>query len=100
MKSSRRYTLTLSCPDSVGIVAAVSNFFAQHGGWIVEASYHADTVSRKLFMRQEVLAGSLVFDIMVLKEKFAELAGTFSMHWQLNDSAQKFFVFSHTSSTS
>ena len=27
--------LTLSCPDRVGIVAAVSGFVAQHGGWIV-----------------------------------------------------------------
>ena len=89
MKSSRRYTLTLSCPDRVGIVAAVSNFFAQHGGWIVEASYHADTVTARFFMRQEVLADSLAFDVGVLREKFAELAQAFAMDWQISDSAQK-----------
>lgn len=89
MTPLRRYTLTLSCPDRVGIVAAVSNFFAQHGGWIVEASYHADTATGKFFMRQEVLADSLAFDVGVLREKFAELAQTFAMDWQLSDSAQK-----------
>jgi formyltetrahydrofolate deformylase len=92
MKSSRRYTLTLSCPDRVGIVAAVSGFFAQHGGWIVEASYHADTQSGRFFMRQEILADTLPFDVTGLRGKFAELAQTFAMDWQLNDSAQKMRV--------
>ncbi|RTL41090.1 MAG: formyltetrahydrofolate deformylase, partial [Rhodocyclaceae bacterium] len=42
MSSSRRYTLSLSCPDRVGIVAAVSGFLASHQGWITEANHHAD----------------------------------------------------------
>ena len=92
MKSSRRYTLTLSCPDRVGIVAAVSGFFAQHGGWIVEASYHADTQTNRFFMRQEILAESLSFDAAGLREKFAAVARQFEMDWQLSDSAQKMRV--------
>ena len=89
MKSSRRYTLTLSCPDRVGIVAAVSNFFAQHGGWIVEASYHADAVTGKFFMRQEILADTLPFSADVLRKIYAELAQAFAMDWHLSDSEQK-----------
>lgn len=89
MKAIRRYTLTLSCPDKVGIVAAVSGFFAQHGGWIVEASYHADTQSGRFFMRQEILADSLPFDVVGLREHFGALAQAFAMDWQLSDSAQK-----------
>ena len=89
MKASRRYTLTLSCPDRVGIVAAVSGFFAQHGGWIVEASYHADTLMSRFFMRQEILADSLPFDAADLRTRFATLAEDFGMEWQLSDSAQK-----------
>ena len=92
MKSSRRYTLTLSCPDRVGIVAAVSGFFAQHGGWIVEASYHADTQTGRFFMRQEILADSLPFDAVMLREKFSVLAQQFDMEWQVSDSAQKMRV--------
>jgi len=89
MKSSRRYTLTLSCPDKVGIVAAVSGFFAQHGGWIVEASYHADTQTSRFFMRQEVLADSLPFEAADLRTRFAVVAQAFGMDWQLSDSSQK-----------
>ncbi len=89
MKASRRYTLTLSCPDKVGIVAAVSGFFAQHGGWIVEASYHADTENKRFFMRQEVLADSLSFDAVELQKKFAVVGKAFDMVWQLSDSDRK-----------
>ena len=89
MKTSRRYTLTLSCPDRVGIVAAVSGFFAQHGGWIVEASYHADAQTDRFFMRQEILADSLPFDAAGLSTYFAAVAEKFGMDWQLSDSAQK-----------
>ena len=32
--NERRYTLTISCPDRVGIIAAVSGFVARHNGWI------------------------------------------------------------------
>ena len=88
MKASRRYTLTLSCPDRVGIVAAVSGFFAQHGGWIVEASYHADTQTSRFFMRQEILADSLSFDVAELRTYFAAIAQTFAMDWQISDSSQ------------
>jgi formyltetrahydrofolate deformylase len=89
MKTSRRYTLTLSCPDRVGIVAAVSGFFALHGGWIVEASYHADAQTNRFFMRQEILADSLPFDAVALRTHFAAVAEKFGMDWQLGDSAQK-----------
>lgn len=89
MKTSRRYTLTLSCPDRVGIVAAVSGFFAQHGGWIVEASYHADTETGRFFMRQEILADTLPFDMSALRTNFGVVAQEFAMDWQLSDSAQK-----------
>jgi formyltetrahydrofolate deformylase len=92
MKDARRYTLSLSCPDRVGIVAAVSGFFAQHGGWIMEASYHADTQTKRFFMRQEILAESLPFDAAGLRERFAEVARQFEMDWQLSDSAQKMRV--------
>jgi len=89
MKASHRYTLTLSCPDRVGIVAAVSGFFAQHGGWIVEASYHADTNTDRFFMRQEILADTLPFDGASLRERFGAVAKEFDMDWQVSDSAQK-----------
>ena len=87
--NERRYTLTLSCPDRVGIVAAVSGFVAQHGGFIVEASYHTDQETQRFFMRQEIRADSLPFDAAELRARFAALAAEFEMSWQVSDSAAK-----------
>ncbi len=87
--NERRYTLTLSCPDRVGIVAAVSGFVAQHGGFIVEASYHTDQETQRFFMRQEIRADSLPFDAAELRARFATLAAEFEMSWQVSDSAAK-----------
>lgn len=87
--SDHRYTLTLSCPDRAGVVAAVSGFVAQHGGFIVEASYHTDLETNCFFMRQEIRADSLPFAPSEFAERFAVLVDEFNMNWQLSDSAQK-----------
>ena len=79
--------LSLSCPDRVGIVARVAGFFADAGGWIVEASHHADSVSGQFFLRQEVLARSLPFEIAELRERFTPIAAEFAMRWQVTDTA-------------
>ena len=54
--TTHHYTLTISCPDRAGIIAAVSGFIAQHGGFIVEASYHTEQEAKRFFMRQEIRA--------------------------------------------
>lgn len=89
MNPTRRYILTLSCPDRVGIVAAVSGFVAQNNGWIVEASYHTDLETQRFFMRQEILADSFSFDAVEFRARFSELASKFNMSWRVSDSAQK-----------
>ncbi|NNM69640.1 MAG: formyltetrahydrofolate deformylase, partial [Gallionella sp.] len=86
---SHHYTLTISCPDRAGIIAAVSGFIAQHGGFIVEASYHTEQEAQLFFMRQEIRADSLPFDANEFRRLFTPLADGFRMSWQLADSAQK-----------
>lgn len=87
--SQRRYTLTISCPDRTGIIAAVSGFVAQHQGWIVEASYHTDQEAQRFFMRQEILADSLPFGLEEFSAKFSVVANEFNMDWGISDSARK-----------
>ena len=84
-----RYTLTISCPDRAGIIAAVTGFIAQHGGFIVEASYHTDLETQRFFMRQEIRADSLPFDANEFCRRFTQLSDAFEMTWQLSDSARK-----------
>jgi formyltetrahydrofolate deformylase len=86
--TARRYILTLSCPDRVGIVAAVSSFLAAAGGWIVDASNHADRVTGEFFLRHEVLAGSLPYgDVDGFRAAFAPLATEYAMRWKITDTA-------------
>jgi formyltetrahydrofolate deformylase len=89
MRPARRYTLTITCPDRAGIIAAVSGFIAQHGGFIVEASYHTEQEAQQFFMRQEIHADSLPFGTDEFSRRFAPLAKEFAMSWLLADSAQK-----------
>lgn len=85
--ADRRYILTISCPDRVGIVAAVSSFLSEHKGWITEASHHSDASTNWFFMRHEIRADSLPFDAAAFREKFAPIARQFQMQWKIADSA-------------
>ncbi|MBL8407305.1 MAG: formyltetrahydrofolate deformylase, partial [Candidatus Accumulibacter sp.] len=93
MHSQRFYTLSGSCPDQIGIIARVSGFIAQHRGWILESSYHADDGSGeqdgRYFMRMEVKAESLPFHLAEFRERFRPLAEELSMAWKISDSAVK-----------
>ncbi|MDD2930013.1 MAG: formyltetrahydrofolate deformylase, partial [Sideroxydans sp.] len=89
MSNTHSYTLTITCPDRSGIIAAVTGFIAEHGGFITEASYHTEQEAQRFFMRQEMRADSLPFDADTFRQKFKPLAGEFNMTWQLTDSANK-----------
>lgn len=81
----RSYRLVVSCPDKVGIVAAVSDFIAQHGGWITEAHHYSDPESRWFFMRYVVRADSLPFGEERFRGLFEPIATRFAMNWYLTD---------------
>jgi formyltetrahydrofolate deformylase len=84
----RTLTLSFSCPDASGIVAAVSSFVAQHKGWITEASQHTEHELGRFFMRMEIKAASLDFPPEAFAQHFGPLAQQFSLEWTLSDSDQ------------
>ncbi|MFT6122655.1 MAG: formyltetrahydrofolate deformylase, partial [Oleiphilaceae bacterium] len=85
----RTYRLVVSCPDRTGIVAKVSNFLATYNGWITEANYHADQQNGWFFMRNEIKASSLPFDLDTFKTVFEPIAKEYSMQWRISDSEVK-----------
>ena len=90
MHRDRFFTLSGSCPDQVGIIARVSGFVAQHGGWLLQSSFHADALTGRYFMRLEIKADSLPFLLAEFRERFRqEVAEPLQMKWQINDSAVK-----------
>jgi predicted amino acid-binding ACT domain protein len=91
MQTERTLTLTMTCPDGVGIVAAVSQFLADRGGWIVEANHHSDRTTGRFFMRNVILGSSIDPDTLAqaLEHEFAPIAQRFGMTWRLADSARR-----------
>lgn len=86
----RRFVLALSCPDRTGIVARISTFLADIGGWITEAAYHSDEESGRFFTRQEIRADSISLPVAELRARFGEVAGSLAADsWQVVDSADR-----------
>jgi formyltetrahydrofolate deformylase len=83
---ARHYVLTVSCPDAVGLVAAVSGLIASWGGWLSEVSNHSDPKAGRFFMRNEVLAESLPFGVEEFRERFLPLARRHRMDFAVRDS--------------
>lgn len=82
------YRLVISCPDRVGIVARVSQFVAERGGWLTEANYHSDPDSGWFFMRNEIKASSLAVSLEEFRKAFKSLAEEYQMEWYLRDSSK------------
>nr|WP_041945247.1 formyltetrahydrofolate deformylase [Tsukamurella paurometabola] len=85
-----RYVLTLGCPDTTGIVARISTFLADVGGWIVEAAYHSDADTGWFFTRQAVRADSVRIPLEEMRARFAEVAADIGpeTEWQLTSTAE------------
>lgn len=83
----RTYRVVISCPDQVGIVSSVSSFIARQGGWITEAHQFADGERQQFFMRYEILASSLPYDLAGFRKEFTPIAERFGMDWYVTDSS-------------
>jgi formyltetrahydrofolate deformylase len=83
------YILTLSCLDQRGIVHRVSGFLAEHGCNIIDSAQFGDAQSKLFFMRVHFSAEDSAIGDLVLRKKFAALADTMQMNWQLHDGLKK-----------
>ncbi|WP_017616114.1 formyltetrahydrofolate deformylase [Nocardiopsis salina] len=78
--SEREYVLTLACPDSRGIVAAVANLLSEHGCNITESQQYGDHYTGRFFLRMQFVAEARdggAADEDTLQGAFAALAGDF-----------------------
>jgi formyltetrahydrofolate deformylase len=78
-----RGVLRLSCPDRMGIVAAVASFLRDQGCNILESAQFGDPDSRRFFMRVAFHADR--GDVGAVRAAFAGLAADFDMWWEIHD---------------
>lgn len=86
--NTHSFRLIVSCPDRVGLVAAVSSFLASEGGLLTEANYYRDPDTNWFFMRQVIAADSLPYGAEELTTRFAPLAEQYEMQWRLTDTSK------------
>jgi formyltetrahydrofolate deformylase len=80
-----RHILTISCPDTVGIVAAVSGFLAGRGCNIIDSAQFGDRTSGLFFLRIFLASPENGPSGEALAAGFAEVAERFGMTWNLHD---------------
>ena len=76
------YILTLSCPDRMGIVHAVSGFLLERNGNIEEAAQYTDPATGLFFMRLQFACDALTHD--ELTTQLNAFAAPFAMNWKLH----------------
>lgn len=85
---SPTHVLTITCPDTVGLVAAVSGFLSAEGAFINESAQYGDRETQTFFMRVVLSAaggGGAGEDADGLGLRFTDLARRFGMRWTLHD---------------
>jgi len=80
------FILTLSCPDALGLVHAVSGFLLEHGGNIEEAAQYNDHATGLFFMRVQFSCGG--HSVAQLRTALTGFSSAHQMQWSLHIAAQ------------
>ncbi|AQR74782.1 formyltetrahydrofolate deformylase [Sphingomonas sp. LM7] len=83
------WLLTLDCADRPGIVAAVSGFLAERGGFILDSQQYADLDAERFFMRVEFKGVETPLGTDALREAFTPVADRLMLNWELSDTADR-----------
>jgi formyltetrahydrofolate deformylase len=89
MNQNAQFVLTLSCPDVIGIVRAVSGFLYERECNILDSTQHGDVLTGTFFTRIHFSAGAGRATLQALMAEFAPVAQRFGMRWRLYDLAVK-----------
>jgi formyltetrahydrofolate deformylase len=85
---SPHFVLTLSGPDRIGIVAAVSAFLLAHRCNILDSAQFGDAGATRFFMRVD-FAPEASISLAELTRDFAPVAQPFGLQWSIHDGAVK-----------
>ena len=84
-----RHILTITCPDTTGLVAAVSGFLYDQDAFINESAHFGDPVAQRFFMRTVFTAGATSPPGDEITKRFSRIAERFQMVWGLHDANRR-----------
>jgi formyltetrahydrofolate deformylase len=80
------FILTVVCPDTIGIVAAISGYLSAQGYFVEESSHYGDRDTGKFFLRTRFTPAEQTFSRTEFEQGFEPIAKNFEMDWQVYDS--------------
>ncbi|MEU1597164.1 formyltetrahydrofolate deformylase [Streptomyces sp. NPDC005708] len=83
----REYVLTLLCPDTAGLVHAVSGFLVRNSGNILESRQFDDRLQGRFFMRVHFDVSDPDVDLENLRYRFGPVAEAYGISWALRHAA-------------
>jgi formyltetrahydrofolate deformylase len=86
---SHSYILTITCPDTVGIVAAVSGFLRDQNFFVEESAHFGDRDTGNFFSRTKFSTNGGSWSEQDFRKRFAEISAKFSMEWDVYDTERK-----------
>jgi formyltetrahydrofolate deformylase len=86
-----RFALTVTCPSTRGIIAAIANYMADSGCNITDSSQYDDLETGQFFMRVS-FTSQQGKSLEELKVGFGETAKKFSMNFDFHDESRKMKV--------
>jgi formyltetrahydrofolate deformylase len=84
-KTTKKFTLTISCDDQIGIVAAVGTCLRDQECFILESSHFGDTKSGRFFMRTVFTPKSETYSRKTFSKCFDPIEKDFEMDVSLFD---------------
>jgi formyltetrahydrofolate deformylase len=88
--SDEKFVLIVKCPDTKGIVAAVSGYLADNDASITESNHFNDSMTNQFYMRTVFRADGNKFPPLdLLLDGLRPIARRFDMEWEISRSTVK-----------
>jgi len=85
VNAENSYVLTIDCPDTIGIVAAVSGYLSGQSYFVEESHDFGDREAQRFFMRTRFTPRGEAFSRAQFAAGFQKIAAQFDMTWQIFD---------------
>jgi len=83
------YIITITCPDTVGIVAAVAGYLRDQNYFVEESAHFGDRDTGMFFSRTRFSTNGGSWSEDVFRKGFTRISEKFEMEWDVHDAARK-----------
>ena len=87
--TEKSYILTITCPDTVGIVAAVAGYLRDQNFFVEESAHFGDRDTGMFFSRTQFSLNGGTWSEAAFRDGFQAISKQFEMQWDVYDAARK-----------